>query len=55
MYKLMADVVLDGVTIESKVIKRKADDALIPKDNNNADYQEYLEWVSEGNTPEEAE
>jgi hypothetical protein len=54
MYKLMADVVLDGVTIESKVIKRKADDALIPKDNNNTDYQEYLEWA-ETNTIEEAD
>lgn len=27
----------------------------IPLDNANIDYQEYLEWVSEGNTPEEAE
>ena len=27
----------------------------IPKDNANRDYQEYLAWVSEGNTPEEAE
>jgi|TARA_R100000030_G_C3186380_1_gene107244 hypothetical protein len=23
----------------------------IPSDASNADYQEYLEWVSEGNTP----
>lgn len=27
----------------------------IPLDINNRDYQEYLEWVAEGNTPEEAE
>ena len=27
----------------------------IPKDNANTDYQEYLKWVAEGNTPEEAE
>ena len=25
----------------------------IPFDNNNRDYQEYLEWVEEGNVPEE--
>jgi len=27
----------------------------IPFDPNNTDYQEYLEWVAEGNTPEEAD
>jgi hypothetical protein len=27
----------------------------IPFDEANTDYQEYLEWVSEGNTPEEAD
>jgi hypothetical protein len=27
----------------------------IPADPANTDYQEYLEWVAEGNTPEEAE
>ena len=29
--------------------------ASIPLDEANTDYQEYLEWVAEGNTPEEAE
>ena len=24
----------------------------IPLDEDNADYQEYLEWVAEGNTPD---
>ena len=29
--------------------------AFIPMSEDNTDYQEYLEWVSEGNTPEEAD
>ena len=27
----------------------------IPQANDNTDYQEYLEWVAEGNEPEPAE
>ena len=27
----------------------------IPSDESNTDYQEYLEWVAEGNTPDPAE
>jgi hypothetical protein len=32
-------------------IQRLSDTAYIPFDPANTDYQEYLKWVSEGNTP----
>ena len=50
MYKLTQPI--DG---EMRVILRISDGACIPLDEDNRDYQEYLEWLSEGNTPEEAE
>ena len=37
------------------MIFRKSDGAIIPTDNSNKDYQEYLEWVAEGNTIEAAD
>ena len=52
MYKKVNN--LDG-TEDTTVIIRKSDGASIPTNNANIDYQEYLEWVAEGNTPEEAE
>jgi|TARA_B110000858_G_C17582262_1_gene371764 hypothetical protein len=39
----------------SNLIIRLLDGAYIPKDEANTDYQAYLEWVAEGNTPEEAD
>ena len=36
-------------------IVRKEDNASIPFDEANTDYQDYLAWVAEGNTPEEAD
>ena len=51
MYKLIKDY----ITNETNLIKRLSDNAYIPFDPANTDYQEYLKWLSDGNTPEEAE
>jgi hypothetical protein len=52
-YQLMNDD--DGIL---SGIKLTQDDGLmkfIPLDEANTDYQEYLQWLDEGNTPEEAQ
>tara|TARA_R110000823_G_scaffold63139_2_gene149080 strand:- start:722 stop:880 length:159 start_codon:yes stop_codon:yes gene_type:complete len=41
--------------IRNDQIQRISDNASIPFDPANTDYQEYLEWVLEGNTPEAAD
>ena len=40
---------------EAQCIKRLSDNAFIPFDPDNTDYQAYLKWLAEGNTPEPAE
>ena len=47
MYQQLPDTQV-GIT---QCIKRIADNAFIPHDPANTDYQEYLKWVAEGNTP----
>jgi hypothetical protein len=42
MYKL---------TQNSQMVYRVADNAFIPFDPANTDYQQYLKWLEEGNTP----
>lgn len=51
MYKLGQ---LNSQGIQS-IVLRLSDKAFIPFDPANTDYQVYLKWLSEGNTPEAAD
>jgi hypothetical protein len=47
MYQLQPD----QYGTPANFIKRLSDKACIPFDEANTDYQEYLKWLEEGNTP----
>jgi hypothetical protein len=49
MYKLPPFDKLNNIT--PPCIKRLSDGAVIPFDPDNTDYQAYLAWVAQGNTP----
>ena len=53
MYKVTQHTSDAGLAFTS--IIRVADGAGIPFDPANTDYQAYLKWLAEGNTPEPAE
>ena len=50
MYKLLKN--LQG---QEFAVIRQFDNAHIPMHEDNTDYQDYLKWVAEGNTPQPAE
>jgi hypothetical protein len=49
MYQQLSNDTLTGQP--AQCIKRLSDNAFIPMDPANTDYQEYLTWLSEGNSP----
>ena len=52
MYKLTPNNLLTNMP--TQVVQRLSDGAFIPFDSANTDYQAYLKWIEEGNTPEAA-
>lgn len=52
MYKLAQEIQLFGDSSpSSRGLIRLTDNAFISMDKDNADYQEYLKWLAEGNEP----
>jgi hypothetical protein len=51
MYKLLPNTWMG----EAQVVQRQSDNAFIPFDPANSDYQAYLKWIEEGNVPTPAD
>ena len=57
-YKSIKSVISNEIVGVNKTVELENGETStisIPADNANTDYKEYLKWVAEGNTPEEAE
>ena len=60
IYKLVKDLFLSDITGEDVInqVKLKTSsnsERIIPFDEENTDYKEYLKWVAEGNTADAAD
>ena len=60
MYKKYANETIENKdgsteTVVVQAICRKSDNAYIPFDEANTDYQEYLSWLDAGNVPDPAD
>ena len=53
MYKLIKSLISGNIDVVNKITDNKI--LSIPFDPANTDYQAYLKWLAEGNTPEPAE
>ena len=51
MYKILKNLISGN----EHGVRRLSDDACIPFDPDNTDYQAYLKWVEAGNTPQAAD
>jgi hypothetical protein len=52
MYKMQANIdIITNTTKPDIGVIRLSDNAFIPFDPANTDYQAYLKWLAEGNTP----
>jgi hypothetical protein len=51
MYKLLPQQQTPSGLVDANVILRIADNAYIPMDEQNSDYQAYLKFLEDGGTP----